>query len=270
MLLLICDICQEELSVDKFLFEPSCGHGFCTTCTDATKSRDNCPICRKHKLKNAPPHRVFLTPSTSRTEDRATSLKNSLSLLDSNSTPRQFRNVTSKLRTIATNSTSGLDNNDVAAQLLASAKNMEDRLQYLPHQLQLERDEKVALQRKVDLWHERIQMVESQEREIKCLKATVRELNQNVATLQTQNNQLSGSADGLRKEQEKLQRVIAKQKNTITEKDEQISGLELQKEDGEKQNHLLKKKFKALSAKSSRRQSDTNDSLLIDTSNTGH
>ncbi|KAG7086363.1 hypothetical protein E1B28_002323 [Marasmius oreades] len=267
MLLLICDICQEELSIDKFLFQSSCGHGFCTTCTDATKSRETCPLCRKPKLKNVPPHRVYLTPSTSRIEDHATSLTNSLSILDSGSTPKQFRKVSSKLRTIA--NSKALGNSDIAVQLLASAKNMEERLQYIPHQLQLERDEKVALQRKVDLWHARIQMVESQERQIKCLKATIRESNQNVARLQSEINKLTVCADGLRKEQEKLQKVSDQQKKTIAEKEVRLSDLQLQVEDREKKNRLLKQKLKAVS-KSTRPPADGNESLFIDSSNTGH
>ncbi|KAJ8093374.1 hypothetical protein PM082_020231 [Marasmius tenuissimus] len=267
MILFICDICQDDKSLDDFTFEAACGHGFCKNCSEETKSRENCSLCRKPKLKNVPPHRVYLTPSTSAIEDQATSLTNSLSALDSNSTPRRFQNVATKTRVISAR----LDSEgDTASKLLDAAKGMEERLQYFAQQLQLERDEKKALQEKVDLWHSRIIQAGAQERENTCLKASIRESKQDIAHLQTENNNLARHIDAMRKEQEKLQGTNSRHGKAAVEKDELIEELTHAKEEAEKKNRLLKQKLKALtSSKSARTPADhANDSLLVDYSNT--
>ncbi|KAL0062485.1 hypothetical protein AAF712_010618 [Marasmius tenuissimus] len=284
MILFICDICQDDKSLDDFTFEAACGHGFCKNCSEETKSRENCSLCRKPKLKNVPPHRVYLTPSTSAIEDQATSLTNSLSALDSNSTPRRFQNVATKTRVISAR----LDSEgDTASKLLDAAKGMEERLQYFAQQLQLERDEKKALQEKVDLWHSRIIQAGAQERENTCLKASIRESKQDIAHLQTENNNLARHIDAMRKEQEKLQGTNSRHGKAAVEKDELIEELTHAKEEAEKkvqriyllchppahkdhQNRLFKQKLKALtSSKSSRTPTDhANDSLLVDYSDT--
>ncbi|ESK85199.1 traf interacting [Moniliophthora roreri MCA 2997] len=255
MVLLICDICQEEYEVEKFLFEVACGHGFCETCTNEIKNRPKCPLCRKLRSK-LPPHRVYFTPADALVEHQAQSLSNGLSMVNLESSARNIHNLGTRMSKV-------MGDSEVSTKLVSAVKDVEERIQYFSLELQRERDEKSAMQRKIDLWYPRVNLVEAMERKAKCLEAKVRELKQENASLQTTNNQ----ARLLQDDQRKLRDIIYDQEEIITTKDREIAQLKMHKGEGEKQIKLLKKKLKALS-KSHPPRGDPNDTLLIQRSNT--
>ncbi|KAK7040249.1 hypothetical protein VNI00_009715 [Paramarasmius palmivorus] len=267
-LTLVCDICQEEYGLEKFLFEAACGHGFCETCTKETKSRSTCPLCRA-KRSAVPPHRVYITPVDAPAEDQAQSLINGLSKVNTQSSPRRTRNLRTRTERIV----ESLDgNSDVVTKLLAAVKDLEERLRYFPLELQRERDEKAALQRKVDLWYPRVNAVEEMERKQACLQSKLRELKQENASLQTSNNEIKLLHDTAQNELKKYNDIVAGQMDVMAAKDKELAQLKVQKDENEKQIRLLKKKLKAL-AKSQPPRTDTNDpndSLFIERSNTVH
>ncbi|KAL0570397.1 hypothetical protein V5O48_011555 [Marasmius crinis-equi] len=185
-------------------------------------------------------------------------------MLDTNSPPQHFQNAASKMKAVV----EGVDGNGtIASHLLASARNMEDRLAYFAHHVQMERDEKDALQQKVNMWHSRVLQADALARENKCLKANAREAQRDIARLQTENNKLGRVVNGLKAEGERICGV----EKVVEEKDRIIEELRGQIEEAKKENRLMKRKLKALSSsKPSRKRAvaDPNDSLLVDYSNT--
>ncbi|KAF9058556.1 hypothetical protein BDP27DRAFT_1343361, partial [Rhodocollybia butyracea] len=155
---------------------------------------------------------------------------------------------------------------EVASQLLEVARNMEERLIPIFFRMQLEQDEKRALQDKVNLWQPRIQQVEASTAEVAQLKRELEKAKRANETITRESGRLSA---GLETELEGLRDQLLAERAISKEKDKLVEQLVLEQENLKKERKLAKLKLKALaqSSSSSLRRLPSNgadDSLMVE------
>ncbi|KAE9392386.1 hypothetical protein BT96DRAFT_924754 [Gymnopus androsaceus JB14] len=259
-----CDICCETFPLEGFLFSP-CGHGFCETCTQSLESSRQCPSCRKPRKKGQL-HRIFVTAPED-TQAHAQSLANSMNHLRPDSSPSSAKKVPEEIRRIVEK----LEvDEDTANNLLKVAKNMEERLVPIFFRMQLEQDEKRALQEKVNAWHPKIMQAESSASEVVRLKKELEKVEHSKQTMASENDRLTKLLEAETKESEKLRRDVIDERRLAKEKDVLVYQLVQEKENADKQVTLVKKKLKVLAhaqSSSNRKASHSNsadDSLIVE------
>ncbi|KAF5344279.1 hypothetical protein D9758_012316 [Tetrapyrgos nigripes] len=255
ILLFICDICQEDLPLEKFLFY-KCGHGYCEGCT-AKNKQISCPMCRKRR--DHEPFRVYLTPAATTVEGKADAIIRSLHAVGPDSSTESTKIIGNKLRILSRELN---DHEATASRLLAAMKYLDDRMGPLFYQLRLEQDEKQALQEKVNLWLPRVRLTEKLEREVKCLKEHLHESKQETARALESNSELRKELEWKDRENAKLRQMIAEQAGVIDVKDAEIARWMKTAEDEAKQAKLFKKKMKVMSKGLPQCESNESDQSL--------
>ncbi|KAJ4475574.1 hypothetical protein J3R30DRAFT_3500665 [Lentinula aciculospora] len=261
---LLCEICYQARSLDNFLFS-TCGHGFCTSCTTSLDKSRTCPSCRKPR-KKADVHKLYFTLPEQDVIDvhsEAQSLIHSMTNIHTESTLSLTDKVTNGLKEAAKKSKMDAD---TASKLLEVAKNMEDNLRPIFFRLQLERDEKRALQEKVNLWQPRVIQVEALKAEVarskQELESVIRANQRTIA----KNNQLASQLEADRVEIEKLRKDVIDERRLYKERDELVQQLKRDLEYSRKQAVFLNKKLKVLAQSSSSNRisaGNTADDTLI-------
>ncbi|KIK59181.1 hypothetical protein GYMLUDRAFT_97917 [Collybiopsis luxurians FD-317 M1] len=250
-----CDICHENFPLDSFLFSP-CGHGFCGTCTSSLDKHKLCPSCRKPRNKSQL-HKLFLTPAEPVVDVQARSLMKSMNKLRPSSEYSSAQEVADGMKKVV--GKLQVDEG-IANKLLKVADDMQDRLLPIYFIMQLEQDEKRALQDKVNLWQPRIAQVEASAAEVakltKELEKAKREESQLLAQLETERN-----------ENEKLRKDVIDERRLTKEKEGLVQKLMEEKENAAKQAKAARTKLRALSKGSSsnrrRVSTSTDDPSLI-------
>ncbi|KAK7438429.1 hypothetical protein VKT23_018043 [Stygiomarasmius scandens] len=255
-LLVLCDICQEDLPLERFLFY-NCGHGYCDTCTPAITQR-TCPMCRKKR--DHEPHRVYLTPAATTVEEKAKALGRALNSVGPESSEQATRRIGKKIHDFAKEAKV---DEITASKLLGVAKNMDERIAPLFFQLRLEQDEKRALQDKVNLWLPRVNKTESVERQVACLKEHLQEQKKALTEAEMEKAKLAGWISAQTQEIESLKDTMSQQLGVISLKNAEIAQLKKIAEDEARHAGLYKKKLKLLSKGQPRHKKDLDDSLIV-------
>ncbi|THV06923.1 hypothetical protein K435DRAFT_417182 [Dendrothele bispora CBS 962.96] len=256
--LVLCDICQEDLPLERFLFY-RCGHGYCDSCTPKITQR-TCPMCRQKR--DHEPHRVYLTPAATTVEEKGKALGLALDSIGPESSTKSTRNIGKRIKSFAEEVNV---EQATADRLLNVAKEMDERIAPLFFQLQLEQHEKLALQEKVNQWLPRVKNAQKVEREVECLKGHLAEKQKALVHANEVNARQAVAIEKQRQEIDTLKDMISQQMGIISLRDAEVVQWKKNVEDEQMQTRLYKKKLKVLSKGLTQRKgnSDDNDDSLI-------
>ncbi|KAK7438431.1 hypothetical protein VKT23_018044 [Stygiomarasmius scandens] len=198
-LLFACDICLEDLPLERFLFY-KCGHGYCSICIPQISGK-TCPTCRKSLRKDNIPHRVYVTPVNT-AEERADYLGHALNALgpESSTSAMNVAKLGMKMKSVAEE----LRVDQVtSSKLLAISNNMNERIAPLLFQLQ---EQKRAFQHSLP----RVQLrADRAEKEAESLKQQLMEKTVTLVDKEKAYRDLWGCFEAQRRENERLKQMFA-------------------------------------------------------------
>ncbi|KAJ6606171.1 hypothetical protein DFH09DRAFT_1269233 [Mycena vulgaris] len=250
-----CDVCFESYGLDMFRFLPACGHGLCIACSQKTHSKPKCAICR-HPKGFQEPIQIFLTFAASNPADKAHAVVENLARIGAESMPISVQKAGRKIR----HAMRDLDPGDeVARDLLAAAKNLDERIYPLFLELDLANDRIAALIAQIEELRQQLKVAESREDEMKRLRRTLAEANSDYRTALSVADKTKDAALKERAENSKLSRTVQRQLSEMSAKDEQNTVLRAKLTRRDNRISLLEKKLKLLSRTVKHPKPEAND-----------
>ncbi|KXN91922.1 hypothetical protein AN958_11307 [Leucoagaricus sp. SymC.cos] len=217
---ILCTICRQSDTCDKFLAQ-LCGHVFCDTCTFHFSNRERkCPLCRR-EWGSIAPFRIYLTfPDP----EKSLSILHHLGDIDENSPAILVEKASGVVKRFAEDPDVPVAH-DSAMLLLDAARRLEERVTPLATKLDVLQHENEAL-------CHRVQVLEAQLKSKDVLAADLERLNQTVmereVTITVIRDDLSHEKQKRQSERNanrRLTRSLRKKQEEITVKEKEIDGL---------------------------------------------
>ncbi|KAJ7891334.1 hypothetical protein B0H14DRAFT_1072844 [Mycena olivaceomarginata] len=270
-----CDVCLEAYSLDMFRFLPTCGHGLCIVCSEKTRTKRNCVICR-HPKGSQESVQIFLTFAETETNpvQKAHTVIENLARIGPESMPLSVQKAGRKIRRVLRDIEPG--DEDVARELLDAAKNLDERVYPLFLELDLANDKIAALTGQIEELRRQLRVAESREDEITRLRQSLAD-DQNACKQAVA--KLRQTKEAVLKEREqssRLSRTVERQLSELSSKDGENEVLRGKLTRRDNRISLLEKKLKILSRTSKHPNlkpdvgaNDPDESLQIDNSAEG-
>ncbi|KAF5349594.1 hypothetical protein D9756_008925 [Leucocoprinus leucothites] len=238
---LLCTICHQSNTYDKFLAQ-HCGHVFCGDCTTQISRRERkCPTCRR-EWGSRSPFRLYLNfPDP----DKSTRVFHHLESIDKDSSAILVEKTSGIIRDLAEDPDIPMTH-DAATLLLDAALRLEERVSPLASELGYVRQENEALR----------QQLKDLNAQLKSKDALVSDLDRLNQTVMEREVAISLVRDELAHEKQKRQsehdtnrrltRSLRKKQEEIKTKENEIDSLKSGIVERDKQLGLMKSKLRAL------------------------
>ncbi|KAJ7221588.1 hypothetical protein GGX14DRAFT_670359 [Mycena pura] len=259
-----CTVCYDSFALDTFRFLPTCGHGLCIACSAKTHKKPDCVTCRRPK-GGQEPIRIYITLAES-SGGAAHSVVDKLKKIGPESVALSVQKAGKKIR----HAMKDLEA-DVAHDLLAAAKDLDERIYPLFQELELARDQIATQNAHIQ---ELQQVVESGEDEIKQLRRSLKNAKVHESAAVFLAEKAEKAKDAFQAENVKLNRTVQRQLSDLAAKENEDALLraKLTRRDDkltrrENRISVLEKKLKLLSRSAKHPKPEENDpdeSLQID------
>ncbi|KAJ7611718.1 hypothetical protein FB45DRAFT_315057 [Roridomyces roridus] len=236
-----CDVCFEAYSLEMFRFLPSCGHGLCIVCSEKTQQKRNCAICR-HPKGPQEPIQIYLTLADP--VDKAHSVVDSLARIGPDSLPISVQKAGRKIRKVVRDVE---PEDDVMKELLAAAKNLDERVFPLFMDLDLANDKIANLTCEIDTLRAQLKAAEAKDDDIKQLQSSLADSRAETRAHLATAEKNKGVALKERAENAKLGRAVTRHLSELSEKQEENAVLRAKLTRRDTRISLLEKKLKVVS-----------------------